>query len=109
MCLRKISFSTANLPYTFLRNSLYTDVFVNPQSVGAAVQFGALVTNAGEGRVNTASRGDLALVGAVVLTEEGHENKSYNLVQVKRGLSASWRKHRRGFRQAGCLSVRFVR
>ncbi|MBD0379444.1 SDR family oxidoreductase [Paenibacillus sedimenti] len=69
-----------NIPYTFLRNSLYTDVFVNPQSVGAAVQFGALITNAGDGRVNTASRSDLALAGAVVLTQDGHENKSYNLV-----------------------------
>jgi NAD(P)H dehydrogenase (quinone) len=68
------------IPYTFLRNSLYTDVFVNPQTAGAAVQFGALVANAGDGKLNTASRSDLALAGAVALTDEGHVNKSYNLV-----------------------------
>ncbi|MGO4547880.1 SDR family oxidoreductase [Paenibacillus sp. 2TAB23] len=70
---------TTGIPFTFLRNPLYTDVFVSPQSVGAAVQFGALVANAGAGRVHTASRDDLALAGAVVLTEEGHENQIYNL------------------------------
>ncbi|RCW47955.1 NmrA family NAD(P)-binding protein [Paenibacillus prosopidis] len=64
---------TTNIPFTFLRNPLYTDVFVNPQSVGAAVQFVALVANAGEGGVHTASRHDLALAGAAVLTEDGHE------------------------------------
>ena len=74
---------TTNIPYTFLRNSLYSDVFINPQTIGAALQFGALVTNAGDGRVNTATRSDLALAGAVVLTQEGHENKSYNLVATE--------------------------
>jgi NAD(P)H dehydrogenase (quinone) len=70
----------AGIPYTFLRNSLYTEVFVSPDAVGAALQFGALVANAGGGTVNTATRSDLALAGAAVLTENGHENKSYNLV-----------------------------
>lgn len=70
---------TTNIPFTFLRNPLYTDVFINPQSVGAAVQFGALVANAGAGGVHTANRYDLALAGAAVLTEDGHENKIYNL------------------------------
>ncbi|WP_424769246.1 SDR family oxidoreductase [Paenibacillus sp. sgz302251] len=70
---------TTGIPYTFLRNPLYTDVFISPQSVGPAVQFGALVANAGSGKVHTAIRHDLALAGAVVLTEDGHENKIYNL------------------------------
>ncbi|WP_138754077.1 SDR family oxidoreductase [Paenibacillus sinopodophylli] len=70
---------TTGIPFTFLRNPLYTDVFVSPQSVGAAVQYGALVANAGAGRVHSAYRYDLALAGAVVLTEEGHENQVYNL------------------------------
>jgi NAD(P)H dehydrogenase (quinone) len=70
----------AGIPYTFLRNSLYREVFVSPAAVGPAVQFGALVANAGSGSVNTATRSDLALAGAVVLTGNGHENKSYNLV-----------------------------
>jgi NAD(P)H dehydrogenase (quinone) len=74
---------STNIPFTFLRNPLYTDVFVNAQSVGAAVQFGALVANAGAGGVHTVNRYDLALAGAAVLTEDGHENKIYNLVSNK--------------------------
>lgn len=74
---------TTNIPFTFLRNPLYTDVFVNAQNVGAAAQFGALVANAGAGEVNTANRNDLAKAGAIVLTEDNHENKTYNLASNK--------------------------
>ncbi|KIL49410.1 SDR family oxidoreductase [Jeotgalibacillus soli] len=70
---------STNIPYTFLRNSLYTDVFVNPGLAGA-VQSGELVTNAGIGTINAVLRDDLAKAAATVLAEEGHENKSYNLV-----------------------------
>jgi NAD(P)H dehydrogenase (quinone) len=70
---------TTNIPYTFLRNSFYADVFVNP-SLKASVEHGAIVTNANDGKVNAASRNDLALAAATVLSEEGHENKAYNLV-----------------------------
>ncbi len=70
---------STNIPYTFLRNALYTEVFVNPGTAGA-VAAGEIVTNAGNGKLNAVSREDLALAAATVLTEEGHENKSYNLV-----------------------------
>ncbi|MDE3838682.1 NAD(P)-dependent oxidoreductase [Bacillus methanolicus] len=70
---------TTNIPYTFLRNSLYMEVFVNP-GLNAAIESGELVTNAGNGKLNAVTRNDLALAAATVLTEEGHENKSYNLV-----------------------------
>ncbi len=70
---------TTNIPYTFLRNALYTEVFVNPE-LSASVQHGAVVTNTGSGRINSVSRSDLALAAAAVLTGEGHENKTYNLV-----------------------------
>lgn len=70
---------TTNIPYTFLRNSLYTEVFVNP-GLGASLEHGAIVTNTGTGKLNTATRSDLALAAAAVLTGEGHENKTYNLV-----------------------------
>ncbi|WP_426454337.1 SDR family oxidoreductase [Paenibacillus sp. S-38] len=70
---------TTNIPYTFLRNSLYTEVFVNP-GLSASLAHGALVTNTGSGRVNTAFRSDLAAAAAAVLTSDGHENKTYNLV-----------------------------
>ncbi|MDF2958327.1 MAG: NmrA family transcriptional regulator [Paenibacillus sp.] len=70
---------TTNIPYTFLRNSLYTEVFVNP-GLGASVEHGAVVTNTGSGRINSVSRSDLALAAAAVLTGEDHENKTYTLV-----------------------------
>lgn len=70
---------TANIPYTFLRNPLYTEVFVNPDLAASAGR-GAIVTNTGTGAINSATRSDLALAAATVLTEEGHENKTYNLV-----------------------------
>lgn len=70
---------TTNIPYTFLRNALYTEVFVNP-GLGAAIEQGTLITNTSNGKLNTVSRNDLARAAAAVLTEEGHENKTYNLV-----------------------------
>jgi NAD(P)H dehydrogenase (quinone) len=73
------SIRTTNIPYTFLRNSLYTEVFVNP-ALRASVEHGAVVTNAGSGRLNSVTRSDLALAAATVLIGEGHENKTYNLV-----------------------------
>jgi NAD(P)H dehydrogenase (quinone) len=70
---------TTKIPYTFLRNSLYTEVFVNP-GIAVSVEHGAIVTNTGNGKINSVSRNDLALAAATVLTGEGHENKIYNLV-----------------------------
>ncbi|WP_017727717.1 SDR family oxidoreductase [Halalkalibacterium ligniniphilum] len=70
---------TTGIPYTFLRNALYTEVFVNPELKGS-VERGAIVTNTGNGKINSLTRRDLALAAATVLTEEGHENKTYNLV-----------------------------
>lgn len=52
---------------------------MNPGLV-ASVEQGAVVTNTGSGRMNTVTRSDLALAAATVLTEENHENKTYNLV-----------------------------
>lgn len=70
---------TTGIPYTFLRNSLYTEVFVNP-ALHASVEHGAVVTNTGNGTLNTATRNDLAAAAAEVLAGEGHENKTYTLV-----------------------------
>lgn len=70
---------TTNIPYTFLRNALYTELFIN-EGLRASVESGAVVTNTGSGKINSVTRNDLALAAATVLTEEGHENKTYNLV-----------------------------
>jgi NAD(P)H dehydrogenase (quinone) len=70
---------STGVPFTFLRNSLYSDVFID-ESLAGSVAAGELVTNTGDGKLNAVSREDLALAAAAVLTGEGHDNKSYNLV-----------------------------
>ncbi|AQQ54781.1 SDR family oxidoreductase [Planococcus lenghuensis] len=70
---------TTGIPYTFIRNSLYSDVFINPD-LSASVNSGEIVTNTGSGKLNTVTRDDLAKGTAAVLAGEGHENKTYNFV-----------------------------
>ncbi|MGG1518858.1 SDR family oxidoreductase [Paenibacillus oryzisoli] len=71
---------TAEIPYTFLRNGGYVEFFVNAPSLQTYLKTGAIMTNAHKGKVNAVSRHDLALAAATVLTEDGHENKTYTLV-----------------------------
>ncbi|PWR30481.1 NAD(P)-dependent oxidoreductase, partial [Listeria monocytogenes] len=67
------------IPYTFLRIAFFTDFFVN-EGLRASIESGAIVTIAGSGIVNSVTRNELTLAAATVLTVEGHENKTYNLV-----------------------------
>ncbi|MFS0724838.1 SDR family oxidoreductase [Paenibacillus sp. 1P07SE] len=76
---------STGIPHTFLRNPLYADIFLDPRSLQAAAQYGTLKSNTGEGPIHSPSRYDLARAGAAVLTGEGHENKTYELV-----LSRAW-------------------
>ncbi|MGG1554611.1 SDR family oxidoreductase [Paenibacillus ferrarius] len=71
---------TIPMPYTFLRNGGYAEFFVNAPSLQTYLKTGAIMTNAHKGKVNAVSRHDLALAAAKVLTEDGHENKTYTLV-----------------------------
>ena len=57
----------SGVPYTFLRNNLYTDHYA-PQ-----------IRQAGTGRVASATRADYAAAAVAVLTGNGHENKVYEL------------------------------
>lgn len=68
----------AEIPYTFLRNSLYLHLFLDPGLLRRAIARAELVTNAGTGKVNAVTREDLAAAAALI--GEGHENKAYNLV-----------------------------
>ncbi|SDD29155.1 SDR family oxidoreductase [Actinokineospora iranica] len=67
----------SGLAFTFLRNGLYHEAFTD--ALPQALACGALVTATGAGEIATASRDDLALAAAVVLTEEGHEGAVYEL------------------------------
>ncbi|MEU6854582.1 SDR family oxidoreductase [Actinacidiphila alni] len=65
------------VPYTFLRNGWYTEVF--SENLAPVLEHGAVVGNAGDGRVASAARADYAAAAAAVLTGEGHENTAYEL------------------------------
>jgi NAD(P)H dehydrogenase (quinone) len=65
----------SGVPFTFLRNNLYTEHYA--QQIRQAVQSGTLVGSAGQGRVASATRADLA--AAAVAAGDGHENKVYEL------------------------------
>jgi NAD(P)H dehydrogenase (quinone) len=65
------------VPYTFLRDNLYTDHYA--LQVRLAIEAGVLVGSAGAGRVASATRADYAAAAVAVLTGEGHENKTYEL------------------------------
>lgn len=67
----------SGLPYVFLRNGWYTEVYT--ENLAPVLEHGAVVGNAGEGRVASAARADYAAAAAVVLTGEGHEGRAYEL------------------------------
>jgi NAD(P)H dehydrogenase (quinone) len=67
----------SGVPYTFLRNNLYTDHYA--LQVRQAMKSGVFVGSAGDGRVASATRVDYAAAAVAVLTGEGHENKTYEL------------------------------
>ncbi|NUT46063.1 MAG: SDR family oxidoreductase [Saccharothrix sp.] len=60
------------IPFTFLRNGMYHENYL-PHGPGP------IVTAAGDGRIASASREDLAEAAAVVLSTPGHENAVYEL------------------------------
>lgn len=67
----------SGVPFVFLRNGWY---FENQtEALGPAVQHGAILGAAGEGRFASASRADYAAAAVAVLTGAGHENKIYEL------------------------------
>jgi NAD(P)H dehydrogenase (quinone) len=67
----------SGVPYTFLRNNLYTDHYA--LQIKQAIKSGVFVGSAGAGRVASATRADYAAAAVAVLTGEGHENKTYEL------------------------------
>ncbi|THA73846.1 SDR family oxidoreductase [Streptomyces sp. A0642] len=67
----------SGLPYTFLRNGWYTENYT--AHLAPVLAHGAVVANAGEGRVASATRADYAAAAAAVLTGEGHLGAVYEL------------------------------
>ncbi|MCX5392494.1 NAD(P)H-binding protein [Streptomyces sp. NBC_00094] len=69
----------SGLPYTFLRNGWYTENYT--ANLAPVLAHGAVVSNAGEGRIASATRADYAAAAAAVLTgpAEEHLNTAYEL------------------------------
>ncbi|WP_018501261.1 SDR family oxidoreductase [Parafrankia discariae] len=66
----------SGLTYTLLRNGWYTENYTG--QIPVQLEHG-VVGAAGEGRIGSATRADFSAAAAVVLTTEGHENKTYEL------------------------------
>lgn len=65
------------IPYTFLRNNWYLENEIG--SIQGAMAGSPWVTSAGEGKVGWALQQDYADAAAKVLSEDGHENRVYEL------------------------------
>ena len=67
----------SGIPHTLLRNGWYTENYL--ASVPPALQHGAFIGSAGEGRIASAARADYAEAAAVALTTPGQAGKVYEL------------------------------
>lgn len=67
----------SGIAYTVLRNGWYTENYTG--SVPGAVQAGAFIGSAGDGKISSATRADFAEAAAFVLTSAGQEGKVYEL------------------------------
>ncbi|MQB35451.1 SDR family NAD(P)-dependent oxidoreductase [Agrobacterium tumefaciens] len=67
----------SGLPFVLLRHGWYTEN--HTPSVPPALQYGAVIGCAGQGRFSSATRADYAAADAVVLTMDGHEGRVYEL------------------------------
>ena len=67
----------SGLPHVLLRNGWYTENYL--ASVEPALQHGAFIGSAGEGRISSAARVDYADAAAVALTASGQAGKVYEL------------------------------
>lgn len=78
--------AASGLAVTVLRNNWYTENYVPTLEQARAT--GEVVASAGEGRVASATRADLAAAAAAVLTTPGHEGAVYEL-----GGDTAWTHH----------------
>jgi len=67
----------SGLAYTFLRNTLYTDII--PMHVGEKVFETGIFVPAGNGKVPYALRREMGEAAANALLQNGHENKTYEI------------------------------
>ncbi|MDO5622144.1 MAG: SDR family oxidoreductase [Paracoccus sp. (in: a-proteobacteria)] len=69
--------AASGLPYVLLRNGWYTENYL--AGLPAALEHGALIGAAGQGRIASATRADYAAAAAAVLTRPDQAGKTYEL------------------------------
>ncbi len=69
--------TSSSVPYTVLRNGWYNEN--HAAGIPSAIEHGAVIGCAQQGKISSASRADYALAAAVVLTADGQEGKIYEL------------------------------
>lgn len=67
----------SGIPFVFLRNGWYLENYTG--NLAPALEHGALLGSAEDGRISAATRADLAAAAVAVLTGEGHEGRVYEL------------------------------
>lgn len=67
----------SGLPFVLLRHGWYTENHTS--SVQPALQYGAVIGSAGQGRFSSATRADYAEAATVVMTTDGQEGRVYEL------------------------------
>ena len=73
----EVAIQASGVPYAFLRNGWYFENYT--ENLGPALEHGAVLGSAGEGRFSFAARADYAAAAAAVLTGEGFEQKTFEL------------------------------
>lgn len=73
----EVALKASGLTYTILRNGWYTENYTD--TLAGAIQAGAFVSSAEDGKISAAPRKDYAEAAAVVLASAGHDNKTYEL------------------------------
>lgn len=67
----------SGVPFVLLRNGWYSENYL--ASVPTALQYGALIGSAGDGRIASAARADYAAAAAAVLTADNQAGRVYEL------------------------------
>lgn len=67
----------SGIAFTLLRNGWYTENYT--ASVPGALQHGAFIGSAGEGKISSAARNDYAEAAALILAENNHQGKTLEL------------------------------
>lgn len=67
----------SGITYSILRNGWYTENYTG--SIGGTLAGGALLGSAGDGKISAAARADYAEAAAVVVTNESHKGRVYEL------------------------------